>query len=68
MRKLLEVFGNLRGVSCSYFENMDSRVKKRSLSAHQKQIWFLTGLSVFIIALVTVLIFWLANQPGFPTH
>jgi len=45
---------------------MGSHVKKRNLSAHQKQIWFFTGLGIFIIALFTALMFWLANAPGFP--
>ena len=45
---------------------MNSRVKKRSLSVHQKQIWFFTGLGIFVITLLTALIFWLANQPAVP--
>jgi len=45
-----------------------SRVKKRTLSAHQKQIRFLTGLCIFSAMLFTALIFWLANTPTIPEH
>jgi hypothetical protein len=48
------------------FRNMGSRARKRSLSAHQKQIWFLTGLCIVAVSLFTALIFWLANAPAFP--
>jgi hypothetical protein len=44
-------------------ETMGSRGKKRSPSAHQKQIWFFTGLCMLIIIVFTVLAFWLANSP-----
>jgi hypothetical protein len=47
---------------------MKSRVKKRNLSAHQKQIGFMTGLSVFVVAVLTALIFWLANAPAITGH
>lgn len=45
---------------------MGSHVRKRSLSAHQKQIWFFTGLCIFGITVLTALVFWVANQPNFP--
>jgi hypothetical protein len=45
---------------------MSSRAKRRNLSAHQKQIWFLTGLCILAVSLFTAAIFWLANAPAFP--
>jgi len=47
---------------------MGSRARKRSLSAHQKQMWFFTSVCVLAIMAFTVLIFWLANAPAFPGH
>jgi hypothetical protein len=41
---------------------------KRSLSAHQKQMRFFTGLSLFLCFLVTVVLFWLLNQPSYAMH
>jgi hypothetical protein len=40
---------------------------KRNLSPHQKQIRFFTGLSLFIIISLTILLFWFVNR-GFATH
>jgi hypothetical protein len=48
--------------------NMDSRAKRRRLSAHQKQIRFFTSLCIIAAMLFTALIFWLANAPVFPGH
>jgi len=45
---------------------MNSRLNKRCLSAHQKQIRFLTSLCILAIMLFTALIFWLANAPALP--
>jgi len=45
---------------------MGSRVRKQTLSAHQKQIWLLTVLCIFGVSLFMALIFWLANQPDSP--
>jgi hypothetical protein len=39
--------------------------RKRSLSAHQKQMRFFTGLFLFICFLLAVALFWLLNQPSF---
>jgi hypothetical protein len=47
---------------------MESRVNKRRLSAHQKQIRFLTSLCIIAVILFTALIFWLANAPTLPGH
>jgi len=44
------------------------RRRKRSLSAHQKQIRFLTGLSMTMSFLLFVALFWFLNRPGFATH
>jgi len=41
--------------------------RKRNPSPHQKQIRFLTGLTLFIIILLTILIFWFANR-GVAAH
>ena len=40
---------------------------KRSASAHQKRIRFLTGLIIVLIMVFTGLIFWFANR-GFAAH
>jgi hypothetical protein len=40
---------------------------KRSLSPHQKQIRFFTGFSVFIVIVVALFLFWLANR-GLAAH
>jgi hypothetical protein len=45
---------------------MGNRARKRNLSPHQKQIWFLTALSILGVSVFTALIFWLANQPTLP--
>jgi hypothetical protein len=42
--------------------------RKRSPSAHQKQIRFFTGLFLFIIIVATTLIFWFLNRTGFTAH
>jgi hypothetical protein len=47
---------------------VESRVKKRRLSAHQKQIRFLTSLCILAVILFSALIFWLANAPVLPGH
>ncbi|HTX22751.1 MAG TPA: hypothetical protein VMD27_12960 [Candidatus Aquilonibacter sp.] len=41
---------------------------KRNLSAHQKQIRFLTGLLLVIVIVATILIFWLVNWASFSTR
>ncbi|HSY18688.1 MAG TPA: hypothetical protein VK815_10155 [Candidatus Acidoferrales bacterium] len=40
------------------------RANKRSLSLHQKQMRFFTGMSLVAISLFTVFIFWLMNRVG----
>jgi cell division septal protein FtsQ len=45
----------------------ETMAPKRNLSAHQKQIRFFIGLSIVIIILVTILIFWLLSRPKFGT-
>ena len=42
--------------------------RKPELSAHQKQMRFLTGLSMFVCMLVAVLLFWAVNRPNFISH
>jgi len=44
------------------------RRNKRSLSAHQKQMRFFTGLSLFLCMLLAAAIFWLLNQPAYAMH
>jgi hypothetical protein len=44
------------------------RRRKPNLSAHQKQIRFLTGLSVFISLLFVIALFWLVNRSNFGHH
>jgi hypothetical protein len=39
------------------------RGRKPELSGHQKQIRFLTRLSVIICSLLTLGVYWLANRP-----
>jgi len=46
----------------------DIRRRKPILSAHQKQIRFLTGLAGFISFLFVAAIFWVLNRPGFGIH
>jgi hypothetical protein len=46
----------------------DVRRKKPQLSAHQKQIRFLTGLSVVISFLFAAGIFWLVNRSYLNNH
>jgi hypothetical protein len=41
--------------------------RPRTPSDHQKRIRFLTGLSFFIIIVVTILVFWFANR-GIAPH
>ncbi|MDR3458628.1 MAG: hypothetical protein P4N60_14355 [Verrucomicrobiae bacterium] len=41
------------------------RPKKRSLSAHQKQMRFFTGLALVACAVLTIGLFWFLNRPGF---
>jgi hypothetical protein len=48
------------------FCKMGSRIKRSSLSAHQKQIWFFTGVGILAVTVFTALIFWLANAPDRP--
>jgi len=62
----LHIFGNKIHSRASYFGNMGSRVRKQTLSSHQKQIWLLTVLCIFGVSLFMALIFWLANQPDSP--
>jgi len=57
-----EQIGSLRILTLAMF----SHVKKRSLSAHQRQIRFFTSLCVLAITLLTALVFWLINAPDFP--
>jgi len=40
------------------------RANKRSLSLHQKQMRFFTGLSVLFISLLTALLFWMMGRVG----
>jgi hypothetical protein len=42
-------------------------MSKRAPSPHQKRIRFLTGLTVFIVMVLTGLLFWFANR-GFASH
>ena len=42
--------------------------QKRSLSLHQKQMRFLTGLSLVVGILIVIAVFWLVNRPGFVFH
>jgi len=41
----------------------NTRTRKPTVSAHQKQIRFLAGLLVFIGLLLVALFCWLVNQP-----
>jgi len=42
--------------------------RKRSLSAHQKQMRFFTGLAVMACSLVAAVFFWYLSRPGFVIH
>jgi hypothetical protein len=42
--------------------------RKPTLSGYQKQIRFLTGLSVVICTALVVALFWLVNRPIFIPH
>ncbi|MDR3460397.1 MAG: hypothetical protein P4N60_23455 [Verrucomicrobiae bacterium] len=39
--------------------------RKRSLSAHQKQMRFFTGLALTGCAVLAAALFWYLNRPGF---
>jgi hypothetical protein len=45
--------------------NNDARRKKPTLSAHQKQMRFFTGLALFISLLFVAAVFWFLNRAGF---
>jgi hypothetical protein len=45
-----------------------TRRRKPELSGHQKQIRFLTRLSVVICALFAVAFFWLMNRSSYSSH
>jgi hypothetical protein len=42
--------------------------RKPALSAHQKQIRFLTGLSMAVCTLMAGLLFWAVNRPSYISH
>ena len=42
--------------------------RKRSLSVHQKQIRFFTGLAMLGCAVLAAGLFWFLNRPGFIAH
>jgi hypothetical protein len=67
--KIKNVFANdAGGRQNKIMSHRANRSRKRSPSAHQKQIRFFIGLFVFLIIVVTALIFWLTNRPVFAVH
>jgi len=42
--------------------------RKRNPSDHQKRIRFLTGLSIFLIIVATIILFLIANWSSFAAH